>query len=39
MMKKLKKRASGHEDHFPKTVFTLPQCRIAKDDSYGDLLS
>jgi hypothetical protein len=38
-MKKLKKRASSHEDHFPKTVFTLPQCRIAKDDSYGDLLS
>jgi hypothetical protein len=35
----LTKRASSHEDHFLKTLFALFRCRIAKDDSSGDLLS
>jgi hypothetical protein len=33
------KRASIHEDRFPKTLFALSQSRIAEDDSSGDLLS
>jgi hypothetical protein len=32
-------RASSHEDHFPKTLFTLSRCKIAEDDGFGDLLS
>jgi hypothetical protein len=39
VMKNLKKRASGREDRFPKTLFTLSWCRIANDDSFRDLLS
>jgi hypothetical protein len=39
VMKNLKKRASSHEDRFPKTLFTLSQCRIAEDDGSKDLLS
>jgi hypothetical protein len=31
--------ASSHEDWFPKTIFALSRCRIAEDDSFGDLLS
>jgi hypothetical protein len=31
MMRNLKKRASCHEDRFPKTLFTLSRCRIAED--------
>jgi hypothetical protein len=33
------KRASSREDRFPKTLFTLSQCRITEDDGFGDLLS
>jgi hypothetical protein len=33
------KRASSHEDRFPKTLFTLSRCRIAENDGSGDLLS
>jgi hypothetical protein len=39
VMKNLKKRASSHEDRFPKTLFALSRCRITKDDGSGDLLS
>jgi hypothetical protein len=39
MMKNLKKRASSHENRFPKTLFTLSWCRIAEDDGSGDMLS
>jgi hypothetical protein len=39
VVKNLKKRASCHEDHFPKTLFTLSQCMIAEDDGSEDLLS
>jgi hypothetical protein len=39
MVKNLKKRASSHEDRFPKTLFTLSRCRIAEDDGSGDMLS
>jgi hypothetical protein len=39
VMKNLKKRAISREDRFPKTLFTLSQCRIAEDDGFGDLLS
>jgi hypothetical protein len=39
MMKNLKERASNREDHFPKTLFTLSQCRITEDDGFRDLLS
>jgi hypothetical protein len=38
-MKNLKKRVSSHEDRFPKTLFILSRCRIAKDDSSRDLFS
>jgi predicted deacetylase len=37
VVKNLMKRASSHEDHFPKTLFALSWCRIAEDDSSGDL--
>jgi hypothetical protein len=33
-MKNLKKRASSHEDQFPKTLFSLSQCRIVEDDDF-----
>jgi hypothetical protein len=33
------KRASSHEDRFPKTLFTLSRCRIAEDGGFEDLLS
>jgi hypothetical protein len=39
MVKNLMKRASSHEDRFPKTLFALSQCRIAEDDGSRDLLS
>jgi hypothetical protein len=39
MMKNLKKRASSHEDRFPKVLFVLYRCRIAEDDGSRDLLS
>jgi hypothetical protein len=39
VVKNLKKRASSRENHFPKTLFTLSQCRITEDDGPGDLLS
>jgi hypothetical protein len=35
----LKKQANSHEDHFPKTLFTLFRCRIDEDDGFRDLLS
>jgi hypothetical protein len=38
-MKNLRKRASCHEDRFPKALFTFSRCRIAEDDGSGDLLS
>jgi hypothetical protein len=38
-MKNLKKRASSREDRFPKILFALSRCRIAKDDDFGDMLS
>jgi hypothetical protein len=38
VMKNLKKRASSHKDHFPKT-YSLSHCKIAEDDGSGDLLS
>jgi hypothetical protein len=38
MAKNLKKRVSSHEDHFPKTLFVLSQCRIAENDGSGNLL-
>jgi hypothetical protein len=39
VVKNLKKRASSHENHFPKTLFTLSRCRITEDDGPEDLLS
>jgi hypothetical protein len=39
VVKNLTKRASSHEDCFPKTLFTLSQCRIAEDDGSRDQLS
>jgi hypothetical protein len=33
------KRASSHEDRFPKTLFALSRCRITEDDSSEELLS
>jgi hypothetical protein len=39
MMRNLKKRASSHDDHFLKILFTLSRCRIAEDNGSGDLLS
>jgi hypothetical protein len=39
VVKNLMKWASGRKVCFPKTLFTLYWCRIAKDDSFGDLLS
>jgi hypothetical protein len=39
MVKNLMKRASSHEDRFPKTLFILSWCRIAGDDGFRDLLS
>jgi hypothetical protein len=39
VVKNLMNRASSHEDHFPKTLFTLSRCKIAEDDGFGDLLS
>jgi hypothetical protein len=30
---------SSHEHRFPKTLFTLSQCRIVEDDNSRDLLS
>jgi hypothetical protein len=39
MVKNLMKRASSCEDRFPKTLFTLSQCRITEDDGFRDLLS
>jgi hypothetical protein len=39
VVKNLTKRASSHEDRFPKTLFTLSRCRIAEDDGFEDLLS
>jgi hypothetical protein len=38
-MKNFKKQTSSHEDHFPKILFILSQCRITEDDGFGDLLS
>jgi hypothetical protein len=38
-VKNLKKQASSREDHFPKDLFTISQCRIVEDDGFGDLLS
>jgi hypothetical protein len=38
VMKNLKKRASSYEDRFPKSLFALSCCKIAEDDSSGDLL-
>jgi hypothetical protein len=35
----LMKRVSSHEDHFPKTLFALFQCRIPEDDDSRELLS
>jgi hypothetical protein len=39
MMKNLKRWVSSREYHFPKTLLTLPQCRITEDDGCRDLLS
>jgi hypothetical protein len=39
VVKNMMKRARSHEDHFPKILFALSQCRIAEDDGSGDLLS
>jgi hypothetical protein len=39
LVKNLTKRASSHEDRFPKTLFTLSRCMIAEDDGSRDLLS
>jgi hypothetical protein len=39
VVKNLMKQVSSHEDHFPKTLFTLSRCRITEDDGSGDLLS
>jgi hypothetical protein len=39
VVKNLTKRASSHEDRFPKTLFALSRCRIAEDYGSGDLLS
>jgi hypothetical protein len=39
VVKNLIKRASSYEDRFPKTLFALSRCRIADDDSSGELLS
>jgi hypothetical protein len=35
----LEKRSSSHIERFPKTLFILSRCRIAKDDGSRDLLS
>jgi hypothetical protein len=39
VVKNLTKRASSHEDRFPKTLFALSRSRIAEDNGSGDLLS
>jgi hypothetical protein len=39
VMNNLKKWASSHKDHFPKTLFALSRCRITEDDGAGDLFS
>jgi hypothetical protein len=39
VVKNLTKRASHHEDRFPKTFIAISRCRIAEDDGFGDLLS
>jgi hypothetical protein len=39
VVKNLTKRASSREDRFPKILFALSRCMIAKDDGSGDLLS
>jgi hypothetical protein len=38
MMNNMKKRARSREDRFPKTLFTLSQCRIVENDGSEDLL-
>jgi hypothetical protein len=38
-MTNLEKQSSSHVERFPKTLFALPQCRIAEDDGSGDMLS
>jgi hypothetical protein len=39
MMKNLRKLVSSREDLFPKTLFALSWCRIAKYDGSRDMLS
>jgi hypothetical protein len=39
VVENLTKRASSHEDRFPKTLFALHRCRITEDNGSRDLLS
>jgi hypothetical protein len=39
MMINLEKQSSSHVERFPKTLFALSQCRIAKYNGFRDMLS
>jgi hypothetical protein len=39
VVKNSTKQVSSRKDRFPKTLFALFRCKIAKDDGFEDLLS